>query len=1370
MAESDFIINARISANTSDFEKGIKRAGNAMRSTTSDIDLLSSKLKTAVSALGGLFAINKIKQFGSESVKAFREQERQIKLLASTIKVTGASAWTSSKEITSFAQSLQKVTNYGDETIISMQNVLLGFKNIQGDNFKEATKAILDMSTVMGMDLTSAAQAVGKALDDPIKGINSLTRQGFYFTDSQKAMLKSLVETGKQAEAQKIILNELSTTYGGAAEATADIGEQLKNTWGDVKEQIGGAIAEISDGFLKFVKDFLDAILNMNEHTKRFISTFAKTALALGGLTTAVYVLKTALDALKSHPIIALLSVAISGVSALVGLFSTASNELEDEAKKIKRLNESAKGILSTSEKEAKLTANQVNELVKLYPELTNKIKANNTTTEQALEIQKKVNEQKVLKLYREQLKELDEMDETYKGLVEDLDDYNKSVSKVYDSQEQMRENKRAVEYHKNELRQQLKESKDEINRYVLEINANLEGAGYKLDEKTRKLIKIEVQADEDSINSAGEIINQSVKSWKQYLSEALDVDEFKFEKGREAVKLYKDRLVKTLQEGEEISKSLGIPFSKTEYLEKQLEEIHGKIIQLVGIDPSEINDPFKLEELEKENTALGSLVKLYKDLQSQSVDVRIEELKKSIDDLTLSEDELYLKELQTKGATDEQIKVARNLLATKQQMISLDEQRQRDLEIIDSYDLKILEQKIENEENWTTEHERLSIERLNIEREEELSNAKSAEARYKINIYYDEKVTEEKKKHQKERLKNIKYVTDAVKKLSKDGLEKIGESLVKGGESWEDFKYEALDALAGVLEGIAAQLSAMATASLMAEDYKNAIIGFAGAAAALVAAGALKAVVSQMKDMKGSVDGITSSMQKFSEEMKQLLENISDTSSLLSGVNSIRTIIGTLTNQLNSSMEGIDEYSKLYTNTQNKVIRNSKNLSSAMGYFKSIKEYHPLALTDEQMDKIDDYYNEYKKMELYTKELKTAYSTLIESVDNFNSSLLNSIEESRTLVRSYKEMYDSMNVLKEISSLGYSNELTTQMSYVYRKYVQILHNAQFALIEQTKQALYEDLISAGNEIGSTLTDSIINGATKEEFLSSMKNYLKTNLIKLAIYTEEFNEKLADAGADLATALSSGSSLTGVRNQLEELWVSASENAIKAEELLNEAFGDIADDIDSSSSKVEDALTSLEKLIKSFKESITDLGGDIATNLVNGLANGLSESDFLSNMKTWLRKMIIQTVVYTDSMKAEIESIGKVISEGLSEGLSEDSLHKIRRDLSYIFFNTSRQMSSIDSILDSVFSGYATGTQNATAGLHLVGEAGPELVKFRGGEQVLNAGNTRQALGNISGNTNNFSVNFYDTKDTTAFSMLQQLRNYNRQMAVNGII
>ncbi|MBQ7566273.1 MAG: hypothetical protein IJT18_04060, partial [Oscillospiraceae bacterium] len=42
--------------------------------------------------------------------------------------------------------------------------------------------------------------------------------------------------------------------------------------------------------------------------------------------------------------------------------------------------------------------------------------------------------------------------------------------------------------------------------------------------------------------------------------------------------------------------------------------------------------------------------------------------------------------------------------------------------------------------------------------------------------------------------------------------------------------------------------------------------------------------------------------------------------------------------------------------------------------------------------------------------------------------------------------------------------------------------------------------------------------------------------------------------------------------------------------------------------------------------------------------------------------------------------------------------------------------------------GYASGTTNAEAGVHLVGENGPELVYFRGGEQVLNARETASVL------------------------------------------
>jgi hypothetical protein len=83
---------------------------------------------------------------------------------------------------------------------------------------------------------------------------------------------------------------------------------------------------------------------------------------------------------------------------------------------------------------------------------------------------------------------------------------------------------------------------------------------------------------------------------------------------------------------------------------------------------------------------------------------------------------------------------------------------------------------------------------------------------------------------------------------------------------------------------------------------------------------------------------------------------------------------------------------------------------------------------------------------------------------------------------------------------------------------------------------------------------------------------------------------------------------------------------------------------------------------------------------------------------------------------------------------------------------------------------FADGTNNAPSGLAVVGEAGPELVKFRGGEQVINNRNTQKVLAGMNGNTNNFNVTFNNLQDTSAYAMMNQLKQYNRQMAINGIL
>ena len=445
----------------------------------------------------------------------------------------------------------------------------------------------------------------------------------------------------------------------------------------------------------------------------------------------------------------------------------------------------------------------------------------------------------------------------------------------------------------------------------------------------------------------------------------------------------------------------------------------------------------------------------------------------------------------------------------------------------------------------------------------------------------------------------------------------------------------------------------------------------------------------------------------------------------------------------------------------------------------------------------LSDYGKELQKLQDTYTSLHKAYVELARERADYTSNALKQIKETvsenEAVANSYSDIYRSLKeataYAKQWNSLNPYAQRNIQSDYavryllggdvtnnLYAKMIEaqntmnILINEQKVNIQKTLNDVLDSLSSTGASIGETLISSIVDGGTKTDFLSSMKKYIRENLLKIAVYTETFQTKLAEVGTKLSAALLSPTTtdIATVRKELEELYEDATENAKSVENIVSEVFKDITDESEEATEEIESNLTRLEEAIKSFKDTVSDLGADIASNLVDGLTNGLSQSDFLSNMKDWLRKMLVQSVVYTETMKAEIEEIGKKISEGITSGFSETSLHEIRRDLSYIFEQASSKMTNIDSILDGVFSGYATGTENATRGLHIVGEAGPELVAFRGGERVLN---NRDTMSMLSGSrTNNFNVTFNNTKDTSAFALMNQLKQYNREMAINGVL
>lgn len=222
--------------------------------TNSVSKLTDSFASMAMASVAAAVSISKVLQTIGQAVTEARDAVAAQRLLQSQLAATGNAAGISADNLMRIAGELQQISNIGDDAIIQNLTVpLTTFKQISGDVFERTQKAILDMNSVLGDpnnpgSLRSMAVQVGKALNDPILGLTALRRVGVSFSDSQMDVIKNLTETNRLAEAQAMILAELESEFGGAAESTINSSIQMKNAWGDYLEALGKQTLPILDG------------------------------------------------------------------------------------------------------------------------------------------------------------------------------------------------------------------------------------------------------------------------------------------------------------------------------------------------------------------------------------------------------------------------------------------------------------------------------------------------------------------------------------------------------------------------------------------------------------------------------------------------------------------------------------------------------------------------------------------------------------------------------------------------------------------------------------------------------------------------------------------------------------------------------------------------------------------------------------------------------------------------------------------------------------------------------------------------------------------------------------------------------------------
>lgn len=226
--------------------KGVGRTADTVSNRTTR---LGQTFRTALgvaaagAVLGLTAALGRLVRNGIQLVeKAYRArgiQEIAEGRLERALQNLGGGAEEATPKLIEQAAALQKLTNFGDEQIITSGAILASFRETAGpEGIGLLLPRVLDLAagsskaTGETMDLNTAALVLGRSLT---QGAGALSRYGISMTEAQKAAFS----TATGLERVSILAQIVDDNFGGMAETVVDPVKQLQNAAGDLIEVVG---------------------------------------------------------------------------------------------------------------------------------------------------------------------------------------------------------------------------------------------------------------------------------------------------------------------------------------------------------------------------------------------------------------------------------------------------------------------------------------------------------------------------------------------------------------------------------------------------------------------------------------------------------------------------------------------------------------------------------------------------------------------------------------------------------------------------------------------------------------------------------------------------------------------------------------------------------------------------------------------------------------------------------------------------------------------------------------------------------------------------------------------------------------------------
>jgi hypothetical protein len=330
MAGSSLIGNLAIllSMDTSAFERGATHAQRLLARTQRQFHELGERITHI--GIGMSAAITApFAELLHEAIPVAIETRDALGQVEAALHSMGPVAGRTKEQLEEAAHALERISLFHTDDIL--RNVtanMLTFGQVTGDNFDRAQLAAVNMATRLREDLQPATIMIGRALNDPIRGLTALRRVGVAFSADQETMIRGFVATGNAAGAQNVILRELEREFGGAAAAAraARPDAEMRQSWHEFQEVVGAIALRVLPPLTRGLTTLLDKFNQLSPRTQEIAVGAAAIAAAFGPILLVVGPLVGMFGRLL--PLIAELAPVVTGLATAWGVAGAAGGGL----------------------------------------------------------------------------------------------------------------------------------------------------------------------------------------------------------------------------------------------------------------------------------------------------------------------------------------------------------------------------------------------------------------------------------------------------------------------------------------------------------------------------------------------------------------------------------------------------------------------------------------------------------------------------------------------------------------------------------------------------------------------------------------------------------------------------------------------------------------------------------------------------------------------------------------------------------------------------------------------------------------------------------------------------------------------------------